>query len=160
MEQHHWRTLRDNNYIGSWDFKDKEVKTVTITNVKRETIKDSQGRDGECTILYIKDYKPMVLNKTNGKIIEKVLQSPFIEDWIGKKINLEVQKVRFGRDLMDGIRVVSTKPELPELYPTHEKWLGAIESLKSGKVTIEQIKKNYKLSKQHENELISASTAV
>ena len=156
----HWKKLTNPNFLGAYDFEPKEERTLQIESIKQELVPNSTGDKENCIVATLKGSKPIILNKTNCKTIAKIYGTNQIEDWAGKKITLFVASVRAFGETTDALRVKPTKPELPELYPTHEKWLGAIESLKSGKVTIEQIKKNYKLSKQHENELISASTAV
>ena len=152
----HWKKLTNPNYLGAYDFEPKEERIVQIQSVSQELVKNTDGKDELCIVAKLHNSKPIILNKTNCKTISKIYGSPNIEDWTGKKITLFVASVRAFGETVDALRIKSEKPALPELYPNHEKWKGAIESLRSGSVTIEQIKKNYKLSKQHENELIAA----
>ncbi|MBK7695511.1 MAG: hypothetical protein IPI30_14665 [Saprospiraceae bacterium] len=84
----HWKKLTNPNYIGAYSMPEGKDLTVEITDVKREVVKGEGGKTDECTILYLKDSKPMILNVTNSKMISKVHNTPFIEDWIGKKITL------------------------------------------------------------------------
>ena len=63
-----------------------------------------------CLVAYFEESsKPMVLNKTNCKTIEKIY-SPFTDDWIGKKITVFAQKVKAFGDIVDALRIRPTKP--------------------------------------------------
>ncbi len=86
----HWKKLTNPNYIGAYSMPEGKDLTVEITDVKREVVKGEGGKTDECTVLYLKDSKPMILNVTNSKMISKVHNTPFIEEWIGKKITLYV----------------------------------------------------------------------
>jgi FKBP-type peptidyl-prolyl cis-trans isomerase 2 len=87
------------------------------------------------------------MNSTNLKTIWKSLDTPFIEDWVGKKIEVTVQKVKAFGEVHDALRVVKTSLELT---PKHPKWNGAKEAIKSGTVKIDQIKKQYTISPENE----------
>jgi hypothetical protein len=149
----HWKQLFNPNYIGAYDFAPDEERTLIITKVASELVQSPDGEKESCIVAHFKEGKPMILNKTNCKIISKLYGTPMIEDWTGKRITLVVRKVKAFGEVTDALRIKEQRPELPELYPTHEKWEGAVQALKAGQVTIEAIKKNYKLSKQSENEL-------
>lgn len=152
----HWKKLTNPNYIGAYDFAPDEERTLLITKVVSELVQSPDGDKESCIVAHFKDGKPMILNKTNCKIISKLYGTPMIEDWAGKRITLVVRKVKAFGEVTDALRIKEQKPELPELYPTHEKWEDAVKALKAGQVTIEAIKKNYKLKKEHENELRQA----
>ena len=92
----HWKKLRNPNYIGSYelmDGTDNPELIVTIDKVVKEMVKGSDGKDEECTVAYLKDQKPMILNSTNSKTIESIAKSPFIEDWNGQKVMLFVKRI-------------------------------------------------------------------
>lgn len=146
----HWKKLTNPDYIGAYTILDgsgqnKEL-TVKIKEVKREMVTGADGKKEECTVCYLVGQKPLILNKTNQKTMEKLFNSPYIEDWSNKSMILYVAKVRAFGETVDALRVKSTLPELPELTPTHEKWAGAIKALKEKSVTIEQVKASYKIS--------------
>lgn len=106
----HWRMLANNSdYIGAYCFQPNEEKIVTITNVKREVVTGADGKREECVIVYFKEEKPLILNSTNGKMIQRVLGSPFIQDWVGKRIVLGVEKVRAFGEVVDAVRVKNKK---------------------------------------------------
>ena len=110
MNKTHWKALTNPNYLGAYAFQPGEEKTVTIKEVKRETVQNERGKE-ECTVAYfIEDIKPLILNKTNGDAISKVWGTPYIEDWSGKKITLKVKKVSAFGDMVDAVRVSKERP--------------------------------------------------
>jgi len=147
----HIKKLRNPNYIGSWDLMDEngiaKNRIFTISGVKNEMVFDGKGGNEECTVLEFSSSKPMILNSTNIKTICKVLDTPFIEDWIGKKIELTVKKIKAFGEMHDALRIVSTDLELT---PKHPKWAGAKKALLEKTVTIEAIKKTYTISTENE----------
>jgi FKBP-type peptidyl-prolyl cis-trans isomerase 2 len=157
MKKTHWRKLDNPNYLGAYSLMDGSDKDliVQIEKVVTETVKSDRG-DEACKVAYLKGHKPMILNSTNSQTIAKVLDSPFIEDWKGKKVTLFVAKIKAFGERMDALRVRPHKPkiELPELTPDHEKWEGAKKALAAGSVTIQAIKKNYKLSDKNKTKLL------
>ena len=57
-----------------------------------------------------KDIKPMIVNATNAKTIQKLFKSPYIEDWAGRKIEIYVEKVKAFGELVEALRI---KPTIP-----------------------------------------------
>ncbi len=75
-------------------------------------------------VLHLREMdKPMVLNKTNGMLIESILGSGEFDDWIGKKIVLYNDKsVMFAGEFTGGIRVRADKRTAPaEDIADHDK---------------------------------------
>lgn len=147
----HFKKLRNPDYLGSWDLTDDngnfKNRILTIKDVKKQMVYDGRGGQEECVTVLFEESKPMVMNATNLKTIHKSLNTPYIEEWIGKKIELTVQKVKAFGEMHDALRVVKTSLEL---NPTHPKWKGAKKAIEAGTVTIEQIKKQYTLTPANE----------
>ena len=103
----HWKKLTNPNYIGAYAFEQGEEKTGTIDIVKTESVKDSDGKTEECIVCYFKEkqLKPLILNKTNCKTITKLFNTPYIENWAGKKITMYVKAVRAFGDVVDAVRI-------------------------------------------------------
>jgi len=105
----HWKKLVNNNYIGSHDFQPGQELTVTIESVKSEMVKHFDGKTVEedsCIVARLKGAKkPLIVNKTNAKIISRNLGSAYIEEWVGKTVTLYVAKVRAFGETVDAIRV-------------------------------------------------------
>jgi hypothetical protein len=96
----------------------------------------------------------MILNSTNIKTICKALSSPFIEDWVGKNIEITVNRIKAFGEMHDALRVVSTDLTMT---PKHPKWAGAKKALAEGNVTIEAIKKTYSISEENQKLLSDAN---
>lgn len=107
----HWRKLVNNNYIGSHDLQPNQELVITIESVAVEKVKNTDGKDEDCVVARIKGAKkPMILNKTNMKIITKVLETPYIEQWSGKSVILYVAKnIRAFGETIDALRVKNQK---------------------------------------------------
>ena len=112
MNKTHWKKLNNPDYLGAYAFQPGEEKTVTIREVKRQTVYNpSGGGKEECTVAYFEeDVKPLILNTTNCKAITKVWGTPYIEDWPGRRIILKVKKVNAFGEVVDAVRVSSERP--------------------------------------------------
>ena len=112
MNKTHWKKLNNPDYLGAYAFQPGEEKTVTIREVKRQTVYNpSGGGKEECTVAYFEeDVKPLILNTTNCKTITKVWGTPYIEDWPGRRITLKVKKVNAFGEVVDAVRVSSERP--------------------------------------------------
>jgi hypothetical protein len=154
----HWKKLVNPDYLGAYSLENDGTfanKVVTIEAVSVQQVPDAKGDKQECVIATLRGEKPMILNRTNLKTIEKVMQNPNIETWAGRSIELTVQKVRAFGDTVEALRVVPKAPAPPALpvlqvgTPEFEKVKAA---LKQG-YTVDQARKKFQISKQIENEL-------
>lgn len=151
----HWKTLTNPNYIGAYSLQPGEERTVEIISVGKEKVKGTDGKEQECIVATLKNEKPFILNKTNCKTLTKVYGTPFIENWKGKKIIVFAEKVKAFGDVVDALRIKPFVPILPELKPDSPKWNGAVEALRNGTVTIEQIESKYKLTAINKTNLLN-----
>lgn len=103
----HWKKLTNPNYLGAYAFDEGEEKTVTIDRVTEESVIGTDGRESGCMVLHFKeqDVKPMILNRTNAKTIEKLADSPYIESWEGLRIILCVRTVSAFGSEVEAVRV-------------------------------------------------------
>lgn len=110
-EKTHWKKQFNFNYMGAYSLPEGKDQVVTIKLMKKEKVKNQQGKEEECFVCYFTDSdKPMILNKTNCKAIEKLHGTAFIEDWAGKKIQLYSAKVKAFGEVTDALRIRDTKP--------------------------------------------------
>ena len=154
----HWKKLHNLDYLGSYSLEPGQDMVVTIKEAKKEQVTGSGGNKEECLVAYFTDAeKPMILNRTNCKTIEKIY-TPYIEDWVGKKIQLYVEKVRAFGDTVDALRIRPEQPDKkkPELTPDSPKWNDAVDHLRSGK-SIEAITKHYDISDENQTKLMEAA---
>jgi len=156
-EKTHWKKNFNYNYLGSYSLEENQEVTLTIFDVKKEVVKSTGGRKEDCTVAYFKEAvggekKPMILNKTNCKIIEKLYGTPYIEDWKGKQITIFVQDgiEAFG-ELVDALRVKQIIPvkKKYELKPGCDKWESAKVSVKTNGSTFESINKHYLITQEN-----------
>ena len=147
----HFKKLKNTEFLGSWDLIDDKGQTknivATIKEIKKQMVHDGKGGQSECIVLFFNEFKPMIVNATNLKVTSKIMDSNYIEDWIGKKIEISTEKVRAFGEMHDALRIVKTSLDLT---PSHPKWNGAKEAIKSQKVTIDQIKKQFSISPENE----------
>lgn len=111
MTQTHWKQNFDYRYTGAYELAPGEERTLTIKQVGREEVKDETGKPQTCMVAhFVEAGKPMILNKTNCKTIEK-LYGPYIEGWIGKRIIIAAAKVKAFGDTIDALRVKKSVPQ-------------------------------------------------
>ena len=146
----HWKKLQNPLYLGSYDFQPNEERTVTVKDVKREMVKGPDGSEEETILYFVENYKPMIMNATNSKMLTKLSESPYVEKWIGISFKLVVVKIKAFGEFMDALRIKSEKVVklLPELVLDSANFVKVKEAIKSGKFTIEQVESKYKLSKE------------
>jgi len=112
----HWKKLRNPDYLGAYALQPNEELVLTIKKAGVETILGVEGKkEDELVIYFNEDYKPMIVNATNAKTIAKVHKTPYVEEWIGKKIQIYARRIRaFGED-MDALRVRDFIPQTKEV---------------------------------------------
>lgn len=111
----HIDKLRNPNYLGGWDLIDSTGKTVdiivTIKNIKNESVFNQKNQIEEQVItLFFEECKPIILNATNRKSLKKVTETEYIEDMIGKKIQLTTKRIKAFGEFHDAIRIANSKP--------------------------------------------------
>lgn len=166
----HWKTLKNPNFIGAYTLIEMGVQEleVTIQAFKRERVPNEKGDLVEASLLYLKDHKPLWLNTTNQQTISRVLGTPFVQDWVGHKITLFVDKVKIDgvsglasiEDMfVEAIRVreYSTKDQAELLTQDHPKFLRIKQGISMGNVTIEQVRSKYSFDEKTEKLLTNGS---
>lgn len=155
----HWRKLNNPNYLGAYSLEKGKDLTVEIEKVVKENLKDVTGVNEEATVAYLKGQKPMILNSTNCKIINRMYDTPYIEEWVGKKITVYAAKIKAFGETMEALRIREVIPlvELPELTPDSPKWEDAAAAVRLKNTTIKAIKKHYTLTKANEKLLCENS---
>jgi len=111
MEKTHWKKLHNPDYLGAYALDPGKDMIVTIKSAGNEIIVGADGKKEECMVMHFSDgIKPMIVNSTNAKTITKVLKTPYIEDWQGKKIQLYIDHVKAFGEVVEALRV---RPKLP-----------------------------------------------
>lgn len=111
----HWKKLTNPDYLGAYSVMDAGHDLVlTIKNVKEELVSGTDGKKEQCVVAYFAEgCKPMILNKTNMKAIEKLYGTPFIEEWVGKRIQVYSARVKAFGETVDALRIRPTIPKAP-----------------------------------------------
>jgi hypothetical protein len=136
-EKTHWKKHFNYNYLGSYSLADGKEVTLTMAGTKKELITGNMGKKEEAFVCYFKEkadwIKPMILNKTNCKIIAKLYNSPYIEDWVGKQITVFIQKgVQAFGETVDALRIKKEKPPKPTLTKSHPSYQAVCDHVRKG----------------------------
>jgi len=99
-------------FIKAGLLKGREV-TLTISSVAVEKLPQDDGTVRDRGIIAFRERpdKQLVLNSTNGQCI-KAMFGRVLADWIGKRVTLAPERDRFGREMVDCIRIAGS-PDLP-----------------------------------------------
>lgn len=110
----HWKKQFNYDYLGAYSLADGKDIVLTIKTLTKEMVTGAGGREEQLLVCrFFEDVKPMILNKTNCKIIEDIYKTPYVEEWIGKKIQLYVQSgIKFGKEVTDALRIREKAPEV------------------------------------------------
>lgn len=98
------------DYIGAYMLEQGQDMVITFESVKREMVTGSGGKKEECTVAHLRGQKPFIVNRTNGKMITKVLGTPYIEDWVGKSVTVYATTTSVAGEKTECLRVRPTLP--------------------------------------------------
>lgn len=107
----HWKKLVNIDYIGAYSLEDGKDLTVQIQSVEVKRVKGEGGKEEDCTVASLQGQKPFIVNRTNAKTITKLYNSPYIEDWAGKKITLYATTTRVAGETVECLRI---RPAIPK----------------------------------------------
>lgn len=142
----HWKKLVNPDYLGAYSLQPGEEKILTISKVVREKVTGTGGKKQECTVLhFIEQEKPMILNRLNSKVITKIYDTPYIEDWAGKKIKICADKVDAFGEQVEALRIRPELPQLPILTKELKAYENAVEHIRKGG-TFDDIEKRFTLT--------------
>ena len=93
MAEHiHWKETTNSKYLGSWDLKDGKDMIVKIQDVVAgEHVTGPRGDSLEVVVYFENGIKPMIVGSTNKKNIAKALNTPYLDEWVGQKIQIFVE---------------------------------------------------------------------
>lgn len=106
-EKTHWKKMTNPNYMGDYSIPEGCDLIATIDYVAQENVTGVGGKTEVEVVAHFSDgNKPLILNKTNMKTIQKIYKTPYIEDWKGRKIQIYYDPtVKFGREVVGGLRI-------------------------------------------------------
>jgi hypothetical protein len=131
--QTHYRALVENDHLGQWDLMDPKTCAPREATVVIESIQQYAPTKPRKRRMADGSYKPEKLNKFEFRFVGKrkswisgpttqaqiaSVHGPIIQNWIGKKITLYVDRdVMLGRAKVGGIRV---RAQAPTEEPTED----------------------------------------
>lgn len=108
----HWKKLTNPNYLGVYALEGGKSLILTIRKITEENVKGTDGKEERCVVAHFAEpVKPMILNNTNMKMLEKLLKTPYIEQWAGARIEVESQRVKAFGDVVDALRIKNRLPQ-------------------------------------------------
>jgi hypothetical protein len=108
----HWKKLTNPDYLGAYSLEPGQDIILTIERVQVEMVTGPDGKKEECMVCHWQEQeKPMILNITNAKMIQKLLKTPYIEEWSGRRIQICVERVKAFGEIVDALRVRNFLPE-------------------------------------------------
>ncbi len=147
----HWKKEFNYDYLGGYSLPQGKDVVLTIVKTGRVMVKGVNGKEENCFVCYFKEkadwVKPMILNRTNCKTLEKLTSSPYTEDWKDISIQIGTQRISAFGDSVDALRIRPTLPSKPELLQNTPQFNSALEYVKSGN-SIDLIKEKYTVSKE------------
>jgi len=148
--QTHWKQFCNLDYIGGYSLNGKDLN-VKITSIGQEQVVGDKGKKEMCLVAHLEGNKPFIINRTNAKMISKLVGSPFVENWVGKSITLFTSTTSVAGETVECLRIRPTLPTTKakvELTPEHPKWDSAVQFVaKGGKV--EELLKSYNITPEN-----------
>lgn len=141
----HWKQLIDPRFVGVYALPNGEDMTVTIKYVQKETITMMGGKKEDHSLAYLVETKPLILNTTNSKTIEK-LYGPYIEDWAGRRITLYASTTKLGSEMVECLRIRTKVPAEVKEPLTDARMDKALAAVRKGDFAAATIRVKYALT--------------
>jgi len=155
--QGHWKKQFNYDYLGSYSLDGKKEAVVTIEKLGTDKVTGQQGRKEDCFVVYFKEFdKPMILNRTNAKAIEKVAGSGLVQDWSGTQVTLYVEQgVKAFGEVVDALRIRDKKPV--KMKMTKDIETSMLDAIKQGKGSqVEKAMLRYECSADQKSNITKA----
>ncbi len=143
----HWKRLVNPDYLGAYSLEKGQDLTLTIAKVVREVVTGTGGKKEECTVIHFKEpQKPMILNKTNSKTIQKIYGTPYIEEWEDRKITLYASTTKLAGEEVECLRIRPVKPQPPLLLIGDKENFDKVKKALINGYTFEQIQTKWTIT--------------
>ena len=115
----HWREMTDKNYLVAEQFEEGVDRIYTIKAVIEEVIENpvKKGSDGNpltstkpVLIFEETDFK-LALNKANDRMLTRLFGTGFVDEWVGRKIQLFATTTEAFGGTVSCIRIRNFLPE-------------------------------------------------
>ncbi len=109
----HWKKLTNPNYLGAYSIEKGQDLILTIKYIQEEKVIGTDGKKDDCVVChFVENAKPMILNSTNMKTIAKLYNTPYIEEWVGKKIQIGIEKIKAFGEIVEALRIRNKIPKI------------------------------------------------
>jgi len=117
--QTHWKKLRNPDYLGAYSFNyPTEERIYTIREARKEMVPGTDGKKQECLVVHWREQeKPMIINATNAKTISRLAKSPYVENWVGTRVQIYIAQVRAFGEVTEALRIRPTAPAAHNQQP-------------------------------------------
>ena len=148
----HWKKQFNYEYMGSYSLPDGKDVILTIKETRKEKVTGTAGKKEDCFVCYFEESdKPMILNRTNCKTIERIYKSPFIEDWAGLRVQIGIDTVSAFGESVEALRVRNIKPAPAKKVDYSEK-----EAMLKNCLTLDELRAAFlSLTKDEQTALFS-----
>lgn len=111
-DPHHIFELFDpSKFVQAFELQGRD-HTVTIARVRGETVEGEEGRKSKKPVIDLEEWpRPLVLNKTNARVLIRFYGADY-RAWSGKRFTMFPTEVKFGKEMVDAIRIRNTKPQM------------------------------------------------
>jgi hypothetical protein len=109
-------TMRVNDVFPSKYLSAADVKALgrdvidVLQHVEMQELESQDSGKQRKPVAILRNHKPFVLNRTNWDLLVEFLGADDSDAWINAHVQIGVEKVRFGRDLVDGLRIRNARP--------------------------------------------------
>lgn len=156
----HFRKAFNSPYLSSADIVGHTV--LTIARVSLDADKTKKTKDVFNTAYFVEQeirpgekLKPMILNATNSKTMHGLTGSHFIEDWAGAKVMIYVDSnVKFGKEVMEGLRISPQAPAIAWLTPENVKGWANAKSAYKRDGSLDAVLARVSITDEHQSQLI------
>ena len=104
MKNMGWKEELDE--YGSSQFLSSKDLATGITKVEIGSFSKTEFKDEDRFVLGLKGMKPLLLNKTNAKMLREIAETKNIAELVGRTLSLMKQKVSYQGDFVDAVRIV------------------------------------------------------
>lgn len=164
-EKTHYRKAFDSPYLSSADIVEPIV--LTIDHVSLELDRTKKTKDLFNTAHFVQQeirpgekLKPMILNVGNCSVMRGLTGSSYINDWNNVQVMIYVEHgVKFGRDIVDGLRIREHKSEKKFLTPENKTmWENAKAAFRRDG-DLKKVLEKVAMSDEHQMQLIEECQA-
>jgi len=120
----HWLESQDKRFLGHQDLPNGDDIIVTILEGGLGEVVNPITQEATIELIVKfkeKNIKPMIINATNAKMILKCTNTKFVQDAIGKKIQIGISQTKVKKEVVDCLRVREIFSNELEKFITQEQ---------------------------------------